>query len=310
MWTAFLVVSLVVGLAALGWGVFADPKGFVGIGNFAVFVAGWLPATSLASVAILVAASARAGWRWTFVAGVVVLLGCVEIALLAVLGNERWPYCFMPLVLVSLASVALLRRSSEAPLAAPVWMQQSGAWIAAGGLVVMLGAYGLRARESRRRSAEQEAYRAAEIDKDAQAHGMDRAAWLLGQEFSSQEGFSEAEFIRSRVYRAPRSGAVYRWDEERRKLSVTQPLFCELSFVRPEVLPAAERALASEALRPGPREEFGGGVLRCAPPLECTLAWEFDAETLRPGARALRGALETWVNALELRVRKELFPER
>jgi hypothetical protein len=285
MWTFFLVLSLIVGLSALGWGLTVDIKGWDSLGGFATFLLAWLPAVSILTIVILCAVAARSGWRWTFVAGILVLLAGVQFGSLFLTGGGRWTICFLPAVLVCLSTAVLFRRNWSVPLG----LQQAGPLFAWLGLIAIAGAFGLRAVERRRQDRAIEAYRVQQAKKDATARGLERAAWLLSSEFTSLDGYSEAEVVRAKVFVAPRSGGEYRWDGARRRLLVTRGLFGELSSVRDRILPRAAAALQSDALRPGPRPAFGGGVLACRPPLDCDITWEFDVDGLHPAARPSAG---------------------
>ena len=308
MWIILLVLSLTVGLSALGWGLFAHARGWDSIPHFATFLLGWLPVSSILVIVILCVAGARAGWRWTFVPGILILLAGVQWSLLVLTADSRATICFMPLVLICLSATALFRRTSAVLLPTPAWLEQASPLFAAIGLIAIAGAFGLRARERRQQERALESARMEYAKKDATAHGLDRAAWLLECEFSAQDGYSASEFIRSKVFLAPRSAGQYHWDDNLQRLRVTRVLFGELSSVRNRILLVAAEALRTKALRPGPRAELGGGVLRCSPPLDCTIVWEFDVESLHPQARPLRGATDAWVTALELSAQNELSP--
>jgi hypothetical protein len=278
MWMLFVLSSMAVALAALWFTLFAEVKGWAGLNYVSMYLAVWLPIVSLVTLAMLCSLAVRSGVRWRSVAVFSFAIAAIQLSFIVYTNAGRVATSFLPVVLLVLSGMAVVLKSHS-------WMERSAPLLAGIGLLALGGAFGARAIE-RRWTEESRAASAAEEDsKDASLGGLERAAWLLQREFYKAD-FNEAEFLRTHVYREPRSQGEYRWDEPKQRLVLIRPLFVE-PWRREQILPYAGRALQTQALRPGPRADLNGGILECRPPLDCTVTWEFDVDRMHPSDREL-----------------------
>lgn len=300
--TFLLALSLTAGLGCLGYELRAKTGGFEDIGHFVFFLLVSLPLCGIPTIAIVIVTGLKSHWPLTFSAGLLALAASLQFALVVAYSDTRWPFYFTPALVMLCSAVGLARNS--APFAPASGMTYAGPILALIGIAAIAGAFAIQAATARHLEQMLQAFRAEDARKNLSLRGLDRAGWLLGKEFSAQEGFSETSFLRTGAYHAPSAG--YRWDNSRQCLTATLPVLGDRSGFRPRILPVAPRALAAQALRPGPRPDLAGAVLVCSPPLECSLTWDLDVDSLRPGSRELLADLSDRVTSLEVSVLREL----
>jgi hypothetical protein len=297
VWTLSYLLGLAAGLACSVWQWRASHRGLDGLGAFILYLLFCMPLTGLASGVFLFATGRQNGWPWTLPAGLMTLAVGVQAGWILWDADSRGAYVFMPLVLAAVSAAELARRGS--PLPAAGWVKSSGPMLA---LIGIAAAGGVHARNSWVRHQAWEVERQAREEyerKDASMRGIERAAWLLGLEFTAPEGYKEAEFVRTGVFRDDRWGWLYRWDQQGQRLIVRRGLFGELSIYRPKLLPVAGKALESSALRTGVRVDLDSAVLDCSPPLDCALTWTVDTDGVKGTDRGVRGKLDEWVDIVE-----------
>src|SRR3982751_6186695 len=106
MWTLFLIASALSGIAALAVLLFTTATGWDRLSLLLGFLVTWLPATSVLSLIVLIATGVKAGWRWTLMLGIVLVIGALQWSLLMMYGNNRVSYCLVPCVLIFLCILA------------------------------------------------------------------------------------------------------------------------------------------------------------------------------------------------------------
>src|SRR5580704_9985225 len=94
----FLILSLLLGLAAIGWSLTVDVAGWAQLSALGSFFM-WLPAVSVAALGVLW------GWRaslhWIGIASIVIFCVTMQLALLR---TERLSFAFMPTILVAISA--------------------------------------------------------------------------------------------------------------------------------------------------------------------------------------------------------------
>jgi hypothetical protein len=95
--------------------------------------------------------------------------------------KARVTLAFMPLMLAVLAAAALSWKI------APGWISRSAPWLALAGIAFAGCSAAMRAHQRRALDREIEVLKTQSTANDRSLRGLDRAAWLLGREFSYQE---------------------------------------------------------------------------------------------------------------------------
>jgi hypothetical protein len=133
VWTPFLVVSLLAGLAAFVWSLTVDLSGWKGIPALVYFLT-WLAVVSCAFLGVLW--DLRGSLRSTGIGSVVIFCVAVQLGLMIQFGfvaggAGRLALAFMPAMLILIAAGAL---SGKAP---PEWSVRAAPWLALAGIAFM-----------------------------------------------------------------------------------------------------------------------------------------------------------------------------
>jgi hypothetical protein len=264
VWTLFLVFSILLGLAALVWSFTVDIAGWAEISAFAGSLV-WLTAISLALLGVLW--GWRASLRWTGIVSIILFCGAVQWGLFV--GQwQRVSFAFMPAILILIASAALFVKT------APDWISRVLPWLALGGIAFAAGVAIAEVRDQRLMERSIRELRERDAHHDRTLLGRERAAWLLGLEFSSQDNYDGRDFLDSGAYRDPFKLGDYRWDAAKQRLLVTR----SLTVV--------------------PRAALENGVVDCSGQ-GCRITWEIDVNQLHDGDRALRKRIDDWVAQMQ-----------
>jgi hypothetical protein len=272
MWTPFLILSLLLGLAALVWSFTIDLSGWAELSALGPFFL-WLTAVSLAVLGVLW--ELRSSLRWITIASIIIFCGAMQFGIMGVRG--RLPFAFMPAILLLIAGTALSGRTL------PGWTPRVMPWLALAAIAFAGG--GEIANAHQRRAMEQriQALGAQNDHDDLTLRGRERAAWLLEQEFSTIEHYRSADFLATGIYTGYFNGGEYRWDASKNRLIVTR------------------------ALTVVPQAAIGDGVLDCNAQ-GCRITWEIDVDQLHWGDRALRKRIDDWVAELQFKkIEKERY---
>ena len=264
MWTPFLVASLLLGLAALVWSLAVDLSGWAELPALASFFI-WLAFLSVTLLGVLW--GLWTSLRWTGVSSIIIFCATVQWGLF--LGQRgRLVLAFMPTMLLVIAGIALSARTL------PDWILRILPCLALAGIIFFAGVGDVRMQERTGLKKRLQAVKEQHALNDRTLRGHERAAWLLGQEFSIQDDYRRPEFLASGIYRNSLSGGEYRWDATRKRLIVARPLAV------------------------GPDTRVDDGTLNCTD-RGCIITWEIDVDQLHDGDRALRKRIDARVAELQ-----------
>ncbi len=269
-----LVIALLVGIAGLGYAATCEtgPWSF----PWLLYLVFWLPLTSILSFAILISSALRLKVNWFTTTGVIGGIALLQLVAMWIDESSRLTLAVMPLVLVVFAIGAMAYERGVSLESAVQFANRYGRWgllavvlAAIGGLVYLAGQKQIAMRELAEWKAEND-------HKNRELSGLERAAWLMSRVFYLND-YSEEQFLRDKSCRL-RFWGEFRWDEERRRLIITQRLFDDET--RQRLLPQADAVLEHPLLDTGVRDDLDGGVLTCEPELDCRVEWVIDVDQL------------------------------
>lgn len=274
------VIALLVGVGGLRYAATCD-RGLGALPWLGYFVQ-WLPLTTILSMVILISLASRLKLNVFVISAVIGAIAWTQVIALWRDHNSQFAMSVMPLALVIIGVVSWacdLRAPSER---AVKYLNGYGHWLLVGVALVVTGDLMNLAVKVQRGVQRLDESIAEEARKNRELKGIERAAWLISVALFPSE-FSEEQFVRDQSCQIKYWGD-FRWDNEQRRLIITQPVFDETT--RRRLLPHADAVLEHPLLKAGARDDLQGGVLSCEPELACRIEWTIDVDAVQLNERS------------------------
>lgn len=279
------VIALLVGVGGLRYAATCDREAWTL--PWLGYLVYWFVPSAVLSLVFLISLSWRLKLNGFVISAVIAAIAWTQMTALWRDLNSQFAMSVMPLALLMLGVISWVCGLREPPERAVKILNRYGHWaLIAVALVVTTDLIALAVQVQRGvRRLDQSI--AEEARKNRELRGVERAAWLLGIALFPSE-FSEEQFVRDQSCQLKWWGD-FRWDNQQRRLIITQPVFDETT--RQRLLPHAESVVEHPLLKPGTRDDLQGGVLSCEPELTCRIVWTIDVDAVQLDDRSELNAM-------------------